>query len=101
MKPRYNLRISLRYPFFLSNGRVKKRISAQEVNLLWGLMTRRYTTREATAEILWPNPDVMPNDWRNTIGQHVFRLRRALKLFEWTIVFHRLVGYELQKTNPT
>ena len=83
-------------PALVVDGKAK-RLSPQQARLLLALMGRPLLARDMVSEVLWPDPDLMPNEWCNVIDMVFFRLRRKLVGSGWTIKTRTGQGWSLKR----
>lgn len=59
------------------------------------MMGRPLLTMDGAADILWPNPNFMPEYWVTCIRRSIFELRIALAGTEWRVRTDWGQGYRL------
>lgn len=92
------MRIALKFPYMLTlDGHPWVRLSRQQALLLFALMGHKEVSKELAAEILWPNPDVMPDAWSDAIKVLVCLLRASIGP-RWKISTRHNFGYTLEPT---
>ena len=64
---------------------------------MWALMCRKRVSRDELAEILWPDPDDMPETSYNNIKVNIHWARQALRGSEWRIVSDKNRCYMLER----
>lgn len=89
-------RVTLIRPYRISDGDRSERLEPQEQILLLALMGRPTCTKDLLSEILWPDPDFMPDHWVSLIRLRVHTLRRKINRFGWTISVRYYHGWTLE-----
>ena len=74
-------------------------LSPQECDLLFALMAHPFLSHEKLCDIMWPDPDQMPDTWANVIRKVMCVLRQALRHVgsEWRISTRWTLGYQLER----
>lgn len=68
-----------------------------EGQAILALMCHSRVPRELAAEILWPNPDTMPEEWHNQIRCVMSRIRTKLRPFGWNVESRYGFGWKLER----
>lgn len=90
-------RLSLTKPYRITWSGASARISPQSALVLLARMGSQEMGNEELAEVLWPWPDDMPDQWAHVIDNQISLLRRALAPFGWTILNRRGFGWRLSE----
>jgi hypothetical protein len=69
----------------LSGGGAFVELYRWEVDLIFALMCRPSLTRDEVAEIIWPDPDKMPECWYGGVAQRLLKLREVCEVFGFTL----------------
>ena len=60
-------------------------IHPQGWRVLWALMCHKRIDRNIMSEILWPDPDEMPDQWLKVIGVVIHRLNETIRLHGYNV----------------
>lgn len=82
--------------FLIQDGR-KTKLFPQSAQLLYGVMCHPLLTWELGVELLWPNPDTMPEGFRSALTQVVGHLRHSMRGSGWAVEGVWGVGWRLVK----
>ncbi len=91
------LRFRLR-PAIVGGGQAV-RLTPQEATVLLAVMARPEVAAAELAELLWPDPDAMPDFWRDNIGAVLCTLNAKLRPFGWDVVARVGFGWRLVRTD--
>lgn len=72
-------------------------IPPMELTLLLALMGRPFLDRETASEILWPDPDAMPETSYWALHVHFYRLRKLITGSGWMIECFKNEGWRLSR----
>lgn len=89
-------KIKTKYPFYISCEKGRIRLFPQEASLLFVLMFHKEASDELILEVLWPDPDLMPDTWANVIRVTLNNLRAKLQPHGWEIINRFGYGYSLE-----
>lgn len=84
--PQYELRQSPR----------RVHLARHEGLIMTALLAHREVTIELLMEVLWPDPDSMPDLWYGNLMVRMHHLRRKLEPFGWTIAVRHGFGWRLE-----
>ena len=65
--------------------------------ILMALLGNRIASTDLLVEVLWPNPDDMPDYWNESLVCQISKLRRKLKFFGGNIGAHYGFGWHLEE----
>jgi len=77
------------------DGCVWVQLSPQQATLLFALMCRKEVSKELAAEMVWPDPDTMPDTWSDCIRLLLHTLRAAIQPC-WRILNRPGYGWRLE-----
>ena len=61
------------------------------------LLCHREASLELLVEVVWPDPDDMPDLWYRSLMVRLHTLRRKLEALGWTITVRRGFGWRLEE----
>lgn len=85
--PRYELR----------QGALRVPLARQEGLLMTALLAHREVGVELMVEMLWPDPDLMPDLWYRSLAVCLYKLRVKLRPFGAVIVARYGFGWRLEE----
>lgn len=65
--------------------------------MILALMFHPRVTMDLAAEILWPDPDRMPEEWHNQIRCVMSRVRSKLRPYGWIVESKYGFGWKLER----
>ena len=74
-------------------------LAPQEGLVMTALLSHREVTAELLMEVLWPDPDDMPDTWHDILKILLSRLRHNLRAFGWVIKNRHGFGWHLVEPN--
>lgn len=89
------LRITPHYA--VSNESVSVSLTPFEGHMVLAMMGRPELSADLAAEILWPDPDKMPETWLIQIRTVMSRARAKLRPFGWRIASRYGFGWRLER----
>ena len=90
-------KVSLRAPHFIASGHGRTHLSPQEAQLLYAVMARPLVTWDLASEVMWPDPDDMPDFWLDTLRSVACRLNRRLRGHGWRVRREWGIGWRLER----
>lgn len=80
-------KISLRKPHVITRDGIEvgRICSGIQMRALFALMAQPLVTREQMMEVMWPDPDEMPDWCFSNIGAQLCKLRKNLRPAGWDI----------------
>lgn len=92
-----NPRLFLTPHYAVGNRDTSVDLTPFEGRLMTALVFSGEMTRDEAAEILWPDPDRMPDLWHNALWCVLSRLRTKLRPFGWDIESRYGFGWKLER----
>lgn len=83
--------------YSVSNDAASVDLTPFEGGLLLAMMGRPELSADEAAEVLWPDPDKMPETWLIQIRTVISRIRSKLKPFGWTVASRYRFGWRLER----
>jgi len=65
----------------LRDGSKRKRLAPMTGRLMLAFLDRPFLWHDEIADVLWPDPDTMPDRFLTTLGVRIYKLRRAVAAF--------------------
>ena len=81
----------------LREGACRVHLTPYEGLLMTTLLGHREVTVELLMEVLWPDPDLMPDYWYDCLRKHLSRLRKKVRPFGWDIKNRYGFGWHLEE----
>ena len=82
-------------PYELREGACRVHLTPYEGLIMTALLGRREVTVELLMEVLWPDPDLMPDRWYEILVVQLSKLRGKLRRCGWTIAVRHGFGWRL------
>lgn len=92
-----SVRLHLTPSYGVGNKDVAVGLTPFEGRIMTALAFSQELSAEEAVEILWPDPDRMPDCWLNQITNIMARLRAKLRPFGWDIKARYGFGWRLEK----
>ena len=90
-------RLRLTPHYSVGNSSTSVDLTPFEGRILTALAFNRELTSEDAVEILWPDPDQMPDFWYSQIVCLITRIRNKLRPFGWAVINRYGYGWRLEK----
>ncbi len=81
----------------LREGLLRVHLTPHEGLLLTALLGHREVPAELLREVLWPDPDLMPDRWYEILVVQLSKLRSKLRRCGWTIAVRHGFGWRLEQ----
>lgn len=90
------LRVTLRYPYYVTAGPRRQYLASGPAQILFALMMKRECSLDELIEAVWPGNTIRPLTTRSIVGEYIRQVRVVLR-GHWFVVNRFNHGWRLEK----